>query len=97
MWDTFCFLNTSDVKTLIEIMKYRPKLIKSFYNILQVIILAYFTLLMSEPSFAPVAIETVNKSHFNNFVNVFNLFFAFACLYHNAFRALVPSRTSCVK
>ena len=28
--DTFCFINTRDVKTLIEIMKYLPKIDKIF-------------------------------------------------------------------
>ena len=41
--DTFCFVNTNNVKTLIEIMKYSLKVDKIFLKyILQVIILAYF-------------------------------------------------------
>ena len=71
--DTFCFVITSNVKTLIEIMKYSFKVDKIFLKyILQVISLASFTLLMSMcQAFAPFSIETVNKSHFHN---VFYLF-----------------------
>ena len=48
-------------------MKYSLKVDKIFLKyILQVITLAYFTLLMSMcPALAPFAIETVNKSHFH--------------------------------
>ena len=74
--DTFCFINTRDVKTLIETTKYSPKIDKTFQKTYVKLSFCHISIFYDfVTGFSPVTMETVNQSHSLYFVITMFFFF----------------------